>query len=91
MSQTEIDAIFDDWDRRVRQKSRKEGGNENLQRALVNLYEARLGSIPEALRAAIAANDDLEMLQHWVTLFGTSSAEEIAAAVLGPGSANGAC
>lgn len=84
MSYAEIDAILDDWDRRVRQKSR----NEGVQSALVASYEARFGDIPHALRAAIEAENDRATLMNWVVLFATASADEIAAAVLGRGSAN---
>jgi hypothetical protein len=93
MSYAEIDAIFDEWDRRVRQKSRKEGLEEGreqgIRQSLVDLYEARFGSIPATLRAAIEATEDEDTLRQWVVLAGTGSAQEIGAAVLGPGSANG--
>lgn len=94
MSYAEIDAIFDDWDRRVRQKSRKEGLEEGREqgyrRSFTALYEARFGDLPAPLRAVIEATEDEDTLQCWVVLAGTGSAEKIAAAVLDPGSAHGA-
>ena len=79
VSYAEIDAIFDEWDRRVRGKTR----SETLHRALVASYEARFRSIPEALRAAIEAADDEDTLMRWVVLFTTGSAEDIAVALVG--------
>jgi hypothetical protein len=89
MSYAEIDAILDDWDRRVRQKSREEGREQGYRRSFAALYEARFGDLPAPLRAAIEANEDEDTLQRWVVLAGTGSAEQIAAAVLGPGNAPG--
>jgi hypothetical protein len=87
VSYAEIETIFDEWDRRVRGKTR----SETLHRALVASYEARFRSIPETLRVAIEAVDDEDTLMRWVVLFTTGSVEEIAAAVLGPADgANGA-
>lgn len=91
MSYAEIDAMLDDWDRRVRQKSRKEGHDEGLEegreqayrRSFAALYEARFGDLPGPLRAVIEAKEDEETLQRWVVLAGTGTAEDIATAVLG--------
>jgi hypothetical protein len=89
VSYAEIDAIFDEWDRRVRQKSVEEGLEKGYRRSFVALYKARFGGIPDTLRAAIEATEDEDTLEQWVVLAGTGSAEEITTAVLGPGSANG--
>ena len=75
-------------DRRVRAITMP-GYNEGLKQAycfaFVNVYRARFGDIPDALRVAVEAvdADDEETLRRWVVLAGTGSAEEIAAAVLG--------
>lgn len=83
----EIQAIYDEWDRRVRQQALQQGleqGEERgLRRALVSSYQARFSAVPEALRAAIEATSDEDTLLGWVPLFTTGSVEDIAAAVLG--------
>lgn len=91
----EIQAIYDEWDRRVRQQARQQGlkqgleqGEERgLRRALLSSYQARFDTMPEPLRAALEATEDEDTLLGWVPLFTTGSVEEIAAAVLGPGAA----
>lgn len=87
----EIQAIYDKWDRRVRQQAlkqgREEGREQGLRRALVSSYQARFGSVPEPLRAALELTEDEDTLLGWVPLFTTGSVEDIAAAVLGPGAA----
>jgi flagellar biosynthesis/type III secretory pathway protein FliH len=62
----------------------RQGREEGLRLALVSLYQVRLGNMSEPLRAAFEVVDDENTLQRWVELFGTGSAEQIAAAVLGP-------
>lgn len=87
---SEIQAIYDEWDRRVRQRAeeqglergREEGREEGLRRALVTSYQARFGSMPEPLHAAIEATEDEDTLLDWVSLFTTGSVEDILAAVL---------
>lgn len=85
MSYAEIQAIYDKWDREVRQRSR-EGA---LRAALAASYGARFGTVPEPLRAALEATEDEHTLFGWVPLFATGSIEDIVAAVLGPGAAPG--
>ena len=65
--------------------SYNEGAKEAFNFALVNIYRARFGDIPDTLRVAIAAIEDAheeDTLRRWVTLFGTGSAEDIASACL---------
>lgn len=99
----EIQAIYDEWDRRVRQQAeqrgikrglkrglqrgREEGREQGLRRALVTSYQARFGTMPEPLHAAIEATEDEDTLLGWVPLFTTGSVEDIAAAVLGANAA----
>jgi hypothetical protein len=76
---SEIEAIYDKWDREVRQRSRKQG----VRAALVASYETRFGALPDALRAALDATEDEHTLLAWVPLFTAAPAEDIVTAVLG--------
>lgn len=51
--------------------------------ALMDLYEARFGSVPRPLMAALVVTTDAVVQRGWVSLFGTGTREEIAEAVLG--------
>jgi hypothetical protein len=48
---------------------------------LVDVYEARFGAMPEAIRAVIEATHDEPTLRAWLKLAGTRGADEIAAAI----------
>jgi hypothetical protein len=54
---------------------------QGRQRSLVDVYEARFGAIPEAIRAVIEATHDEPTLRAWLKLAGTRGADEIAAAI----------
>jgi len=75
----EIQAIYDRWDRDVRQRSREQA----LRAALVASYETRFGAVPDAVRAALEATEDEHTLFGWVPLFTAAPARDIGAAVLG--------
>ena len=60
---------------------RREAVQEGVQRALVEVYEARFGAMPEDLRAVVADTDDEPTLVTWLRLTGTRSADEIAAVI----------
>jgi hypothetical protein len=79
MSYAEIQAIYDKWDREVRQRSREQG----VRAALVALYETRFGALPDSLRAVLEATEDEHTLLAWVPLFTAAPAADIATAVLG--------
>jgi hypothetical protein len=66
----------------AREKGRKQGADESLRQALIDMYAARIGTMPEPLRAIIEATTDVSALSHWVTSFSTATADEIAAALL---------
>lgn len=53
-----------------------------FRKMLVNVYETRFGPLPPALREAIEAMEDEPTLLPWGTLFGTATADEIAATLL---------
>lgn len=72
---SEIQAIYDKWDREVRQRSREEA----LRAALLALYASRFGDAPEAVRAALEAIENEHTLLGLVPRFGTEAADEIAA------------
>jgi hypothetical protein len=72
-------ALYNDWEREVKERATE----ETLRKGLVKLYEARFRSgVPAALQAAIEATEDGPTLSDWLVLFGTGTADEIAAAVL---------
>jgi hypothetical protein len=53
-----------------------------FRKMLVNVYETRFGPLPPGLREAIEAMEDEPTLLQWGTLFGTATADEIAATLL---------
>jgi hypothetical protein len=57
------------------------GRAEGVARSLVKLYEARLGAMPEDLRAMVESVDDEQTLTTWLLLVGTHSANDVAAAI----------
>jgi flagellar biosynthesis/type III secretory pathway protein FliH len=68
----------------------EKGAQKGSRDALMDLYQARFGTMPEALRERIEATTDVPTLRRWVTLFGTATADEIAAVLLEPRSATSA-
>lgn len=81
--------LYDQWEERVTARGRAQGEAEGraqgkaeeLVRTLIATYEARFGSIPEALRLALPKHANPEATERWVGLFVTGSAEAIAAAL----------
>jgi flagellar biosynthesis/type III secretory pathway protein FliH len=96
----ELEAIYAKWERRVVERGIQEGRQqgmelgmelglkmgreEGLRTALVSVYQARFGTLPAALREAIVVTMDVPTLQRWTALFGTATADEIAAALRQP-------
>jgi hypothetical protein len=78
----ELQGIYDDWERRVRQQSEERGIEKGMRELLMGTYEARFGAMPDALRAALEVTTDVTTLRRWGRHFATASASEIAAAVL---------
>ena len=82
----ELQSIYDDWERRVRQQSEERGEERGMEKGMRELlaatYEARFGAMPAELRAALDATTDVTTLRRWGALFATASASEIAATVL---------
>jgi len=69
--------IVDTW----RQEAVQEGVERGTARSLVDIYEARFGSMPEEIRAVIEDTHDEIILRAWLKLAGTRGADEIAAAI----------
>jgi len=63
------------------QQGIQRGIERGIARSLVDVYEARLGAMPEAIRAVIEATHDEPTLRAWLKLAGTRGADEIAAAI----------
>ena len=59
----------------------EQGIEQGIARSLVDVYEARFGAMPEAIRAVIEATHDEPTLRAWLKLAGTRGADEIAAAI----------
>jgi hypothetical protein len=82
----ELQGIYDDWERRVRQQSEERGIEKGIEKGMRELlagtYEARFGAMPAELGAALEATTDVMTLRRWGALFATASTDEIAAAVL---------
>jgi hypothetical protein len=54
------------------------GVERTLKRNVIDVYELRFGPMPAALRAAVEAAHDERLLDGWLKLAVTRSAEEIA-------------
>jgi len=63
------------------EQGRKQGIEQGIARSFVDVYEARFGAMPEAIRAVIEATHDEPTLRAWLKLAGTRGADEIAAAI----------
>ena len=59
----------------------EQGVKQGVAHALVEVYEARFGAMPEDLRAVVEDTDDEPTLVAWLRLAGTRGASEIAAAI----------
>lgn len=66
-----------------REQGIEQGIERGIVRSMVDIYEARFGEMPEALRSVIEATHDEPTLRGWLKLAGTRGADEIAAAILG--------
>ena len=69
--------IVDTW----RREAIQEGVRQGVAHALVEVYEARFGAMPEDLHMAVDDADDEPTILAWLRLAGTRSAAEIAAAI----------
>ena len=58
-----------------------QGIAQGMAQATIELYEARFGSMPPALRSAIEGIRDLPTLEKWHLLAGTGTREEVHDAV----------
>ena len=73
--------IVETWRREAIQEGIERGIERGAARALIDVYEARFGAIPEELRTAIEATHDESSLYGWVKLAVTRSADELAIAI----------
>jgi hypothetical protein len=83
----EMQAIYDDWEKRVKHtawKAGEEAGRKaELQENLRLVYQARFGALPPEVQAAIESMEDVATLQQWVVPFATVAPEALAALVRG--------
>ena len=63
------------------QKLIEQGIERGIVRSLINIYEARFGTMPEEIRAVIEATHDEPTLITWLTLAGTRGVDELTAAI----------
>ena len=63
------------------EQGRKQGLKQGVAHSLVEVYEARFGTMPEDLRTVVEDTDDEPTLVAWLRLAGTRSADEIGAAI----------
>jgi hypothetical protein len=73
--------IVETWRREAIQEGVKEGVKQGVANSLVEVYEARFGTMPEDLHTVVEDTDDEPTLVAWLRLAGTRSADEIAAAI----------
>jgi hypothetical protein len=58
-----------------------QGVKQGVAHSLVEVYEARFGTMPEDVRAVVEDIDDEATLVTWLRLVGTRSADEVAAVI----------
>src|SRR4029077_14134635 len=63
--------IVETWRREAIQEGVKQGVKQGVAHALVEVYEARFGTMPEDLRAVVEDTDDEPTLVAWLRLAGT--------------------
>jgi hypothetical protein len=88
--------VYNEWKHEVEQHARQQGieagraqGIELArQQALIELYEARFGAMPEEVRAAIEVTHDLRTLQQWTAIAGTRTRDEVDAVLRAEGGAS---
>ena len=73
--------LYEEWERKIREKGLEQGIEQGAKRALGLLYQARFGAMPRAIADALEATHDTATLERWLVLVGTRSQEEVAAAV----------
>jgi hypothetical protein len=77
----ELQTIYEEWRREVRSEGRKEGRLQMVRDGLATVYEARFGTLPPALKAAIESVEEESTLRQWLAPFATRTHNEIAALV----------
>ena len=81
-----LERLYAEWEQRVKDQGREQG-LKALRNSIINLYQARFGSMPEDLRAALTRIMKEETLEGLVTVTGTRSPEDVSAAVRAAASA----
>lgn len=80
--------LYEEWKRKIHEQAESEGelrAEERVRKeGLIESYETRFGAMPPALRAVVEATHDLAKLHRWMPIVVGRSADEIAAALLGP-------
>jgi hypothetical protein len=69
--------IVETW----RREAVQEGVERGIAHSLIDIYEARFGSMPGEIRAVIEDTHDELTLRAWLKLAGTRGADEIASAI----------
>ena len=69
--------IVETW----RREAIQEGVEQGIARSLIDIYEARFGSMPGEIRAVIDDTHDELTLRAWLKLAGTRGVDEIASAI----------
>ena len=64
------------------QKTKAEGLEQGLKQSLIAVYQARFGTLPSEIAAAIESTHDTAMLNRWLDRTATGTPEEIASALL---------
>jgi hypothetical protein len=73
--------IVEAWRREAVQEGVTQGITQGAKRSLIDIYEARLGAMPEDVRLAIDDAEDEARLRSWLLLAATRAADEVAAVI----------
>jgi hypothetical protein len=63
------------------QRAEERGREQGVVASLRKVYEARFGAWPKRVAAAVSAMHDPEVLESWLILTATGSAEDVGAAI----------
>jgi hypothetical protein len=72
-----MEQLYDEWE----QKTKAEAREETLKESLLEVYQARFGTVPSEMVAVVEATHDEAVLSRWLNRTATGTPEEIAAAL----------
>ena len=76
-----MEELYEQWEQKTEAKGIEKGIEKGLKKSLIEVYQARFGTVPSEMVAAVEATHDEAVLSRWLKRTATGTPEEIAAAV----------